>query len=186
MKTQMLYELQEETGFTSGKTLQEFFKAMIGEPSPSGHREIPDEEALRFIAVELGQMSQNSYETYLEVLSQVTNAIGQLPVATYETYLKALDECSPPLTSLWGVDSVPHGVPTVKAPARDHGESIPRHKRFKLGVLVEDECHAHPWGTALKVNGEWYWRGADSRALQPIENGLKSKGGIVRCHCPIG
>lgn len=42
MKAQLLYDLRQLTGYCSGTDLHEFFRQHVGDPSPSGKVEIPD------------------------------------------------------------------------------------------------------------------------------------------------
>lgn len=49
MKAQKIYNLREEYGFCSGTDLHDFFRAQVGDPSPSGRVDVPTEAAKQFM-----------------------------------------------------------------------------------------------------------------------------------------
>jgi hypothetical protein len=57
MKAQKVYDLREETGFCSGSDLHEFFMGQLGDPSPSGCRDIDAEAARHFVGRRTARMA---------------------------------------------------------------------------------------------------------------------------------
>jgi hypothetical protein len=60
MKAQALYDLRQETEFCSGSDLHEFFMEQLGDPSPSGYRDIDAEAARHFVGRQTARMATNN------------------------------------------------------------------------------------------------------------------------------
>lgn len=79
----------------------------------------------------------------------------------------------------YGIQSNSLNVPTVPPDKVSHPKG-----GYQSAVNSTDQCHAHPYGTALLVDGQWYWR--DIRAnLLPL---LYGNFGVIpgmKCRCPL-
>jgi len=67
MRAQILYDLREATQFCSGTDLHDFFRIQLGEPSPSGEREIDTPLAMQFVASCFEAMAANSPSLAAEI-----------------------------------------------------------------------------------------------------------------------
>jgi hypothetical protein len=74
MKAQTLYDAREKFEFCSGTDLHEFFEGEIGDPSPSGYRDISLKHAGEFVQAHIRTMRHNSYPTFLEVAKEMRAA----------------------------------------------------------------------------------------------------------------
>lgn len=60
MNAQVLYDFRETTQFCSGADLHHFFLDQLGEPSPSGYKEIDASAARTFVQERLDHMADNN------------------------------------------------------------------------------------------------------------------------------
>lgn len=77
MKTitaQKMYDAREKFEFCSGNDLHEFFEQTTGDPSPSGKREISDEQAFKFVVGCLRAMWNNSPGTARKLTMEIFGA----------------------------------------------------------------------------------------------------------------
>lgn len=80
MKAQFLYDLREQTEFTSGSDLQDFFERVAGDPCLSGNADIDDDIARAFVRAECAhavQFAARSEEDVAEVEQLLEH--GQCP-----------------------------------------------------------------------------------------------------------
>ncbi len=71
MLAQELCDLREETGFCSGQDLHGFFLEELGDPSPSGHAEIEEVAAIRFVHDRYQEMHTHSPNAAAEIAAVV-------------------------------------------------------------------------------------------------------------------
>lgn len=79
----------------------------------------------------------------------------------------------------YGIQSNQPEAPTVEPDKVSHPKG-----GYSVAVMSEDQCHAHPYGTSLKVDGVWYWRDQRANLLSLLYCNSSVIPGM-HCRCPV-
>ena len=83
----------------------------------------------------------------------------------------------------FGISADYVGVTHIEPPNTFFGEPIAGEKKYDFGVEAIDECHAHPFGTSLFVDGRWLWRDAHGELTPLPERFIAETKEGAKCRC---